>query len=125
MARQSPAQKLARLITVTQAWQRLRANRSYAGMTLAEFKRGVQPSHDWRVEIAALQKQLREAIECRELADRDSLRLLRRVAAGVLSDPDEGPDSELYGAMGYVRESTRRARRSRRAARSSNRRSRR
>jgi hypothetical protein len=113
MARQSPSQKQARLIKVTQAWQRLRADRSYGGMTLAQFKRRIQPSHDLRAEIAALQKQLREAIRSRDMADRHSLRLLQRVVFDVLGDPDEGPDGELYGEMGYVRASARRARRRR------------
>jgi hypothetical protein len=82
-------------------------------MTLAQFKRSIQPSYDLRAEIAGLQKRLRDAIESRNMADRHSLRLLRRVGFGVVADPDEGPDGELYGAMGYVRTSARRARRRR------------
>ena len=82
-------------------------------MTLAQFRRSTQPSHDLRAEIAALQKQLRETIRSRDMADRHSLRLLQRVVFSVLGDPDEGYDSELYGAMGYVRTSARRARRRR------------
>ncbi len=113
MARLSPADKFSRLVTVTGAWQRLRPNRSFSGLTLAQFKQAIQPSLDTRAEIADLQKRLRIAIKGRDHADRYSLEIRERVVFAVMGDPAEGSDGELYAAMGYVRMSARGKRRRR------------
>jgi hypothetical protein len=52
MARKTPAGHLATLERILSAWERLRPNMSFGGMTLEQFKAAVQPSFDKRAAIA-------------------------------------------------------------------------
>ena len=113
MARESPADKLKRLIRVAGAWERIAPRSIFYGRTLAEFKKTIQPSHDTRAEIADLEKRLRSAIHRRDEADAASLELVQCVVAGVRGDPAHTHNGALYAAMGYVRKSARRKRRGR------------
>ncbi|MEJ1967006.1 MAG: hypothetical protein WDO56_37885 [Gammaproteobacteria bacterium] len=90
------------------AWARLRPARSFSGLTLDGYKATIQPSLDLRAEISDLQARLKLAIARRKAADEVSFAALRRVAFGILADRQEGYDSPLYAAMGYVPKSLRR-----------------
>jgi hypothetical protein len=117
MARQSPAQKIAWITKVSNAWEALAADTVFYGKTLAEFRSAVQPSYDARADIARLQGELAEAIRRRTRADERSIRLLRGIVFGVLADPDHDDDGPLYAAMGYVIRGARRRKPRRKAAR--------
>jgi hypothetical protein len=52
MARESPAQKIARITRVMNAWAKHAPPSSFHNGTLSEFKSAVQPSYDTRAEIA-------------------------------------------------------------------------
>ena len=96
--------KLAKALT---AWTDLASTASFGGMTLLEFKSAIQPSLDARQVLKDLQEQMDVAETARDLADKTSLPKQQQVVAGVLADPNYGPDSALYEAMGYVRKSQR------------------
>jgi hypothetical protein len=49
------------------------------------------------------------AITLTLLATASSYPKIQLVVNGVLADPDEGPDSPLYEAFGYIRESERKS----------------
>lgn len=108
MARESPADKAARIHRITEAWEAFAATRSFDGITLARFKAAVEPSHAARAEIEALQTQMRHAITRRNAADRKSLRLAKHIVNAVMGDKKHGDNSELYAAMGFVPRSARR-----------------
>jgi hypothetical protein len=91
------------------AWQTLRPAKSFSGLTLEQFKAKLQPSLDARTQIASLEQQLQAAINARADADRTSLATISLVVNAVRGDPEEGEDSALYEAMGYVRKSERRS----------------
>jgi hypothetical protein len=46
------------LTRVIEAWERLRPHKKFAGMTLEEFKKAVQPSFDAHAEVALLERQI-------------------------------------------------------------------
>ncbi len=96
--------KLDRMIS---AWETLAADKSFGGLRLAQFKVAVKPSYDAREALRVLDNQVQAKQVEREDADAESLRAAQRVVNGVIGDPDEGPDSDLYAALGYVRTSTR------------------
>jgi hypothetical protein len=102
---QTPQSNLTRITTVMQAWENMRPHKSFAGMTLDEYKRLVQPSLDSRARIAALEAQLAAERATRDAADRVSMPATRRVVDSVIGDREEGPDGAVYSAMGFVRES--------------------
>jgi len=96
--------KLSRAIS---SWETLAPAKSFAGLTLAEFKTQTADSFSARETIANLERQLTQALNDRDAADEASLALLQRVVNGILADPTEGPDSSLIEAMGRVRQSER------------------
>jgi hypothetical protein len=98
----SVKEKLERMLN---AWRTLAPNKSFGGMTLAQFEAAVAPSLNARQRIQDLENQLAEAKADRDASDEVSQRKAQQVVNGVLADPEEGPDSPLYEAFGYVRES--------------------
>jgi hypothetical protein len=76
-------------------------------MTLAQLKAAVKPSFDAREQLRALESQTQAKQIERDNADAESLRLVQLVVNGVIGDPEEGPDSDLYAAFGYTRKSER------------------
>jgi hypothetical protein len=120
MARKSPAEKLKDLQQTVYAWERLRPNRSFFGLTLEQFKQLIQPSLDARAELDAIDRRRRIVIKKRDAADVRSFRARRGVVYAIQGDPAEGGNGELYTAMGFVPWSARgrpRLRKRRRGAR--------
>jgi hypothetical protein len=102
MARKTPAGHLAAFKRILSAWERLRPDVSFGGMTLEQFKAAMQPSFDKRAAITDTRVLLRGLILGRNAADLRSWKLSRRVVRSVLGTPGEGEDGLLYAAMGYV-----------------------
>ena len=98
------AEKIDKIIN---AWETLAPTKTFGGMTLSQFKEAVFPSKELRGLIETLETQLAQAIDQRDMADKNSTAIVQRVVAGVLADPTEGDDSPLYGAFGYTRRSER------------------
>ena len=97
----------ARIAQVLEAWTSRRPTKSFAGMSLAQFKTQVEDSIELRDEIAAARINLAALLARRAAADAASLRVIDRVVNGVIADADEGYDGDLFEAMGYVRKSKR------------------
>ncbi|MDT7689132.1 MAG: hypothetical protein QOJ70_2184 [Acidobacteriota bacterium] len=102
-----PKSTLEKLNSIINGWETLAPDKSFGGMTLAQFKAAVKPSFDTREELRALESQVQSKQIERDNADDESLRLVQRVVNGVIGDPTEGPDSDLYDAFGYTRKSER------------------
>ncbi len=94
-----------RLERMINAWRTLAPDKSFGGMTLAQFEAATAPSKQARARIEELEDMLRGAIADRGTADDNTNVLIKRVVNGVRADPTEGEDSPLYGAFGYTRES--------------------
>ena len=97
-------EKLERILN---GWRTLAPEKSFGGMSLAQFEAAVAPSKDARQRIEALETQLAEAKADRDAADEVSTKKAQQVVNGVLADPEEGPDSPVYEAFGYTRQSER------------------
>ena len=106
---ESPKTTIDRIQTVLNAWQTLRPAKSFAAMSLEQFKEKVKPSFDTRTAITAFESQLLAAKDQREQADRVSLAAVQLVVHAIKGDPDEGENGEVYGALGYIRKSERRS----------------
>src|SRR6266545_8242865 len=104
-----PKQTEERIKMVSSAWETLKPAKTFAGMTLDQFKAKLKPSTDARVTIAAIEDQLSAAISAREDADKASNTTIGLVVNAVKADLEEGEDSALYEAMGYVRKSERKS----------------
>jgi hypothetical protein len=102
-----PKTTLEKLNLVIRGWETLAPEKTFGGMTLAQFKAAVKPSFDAREELRALESQVQAKQIERDNADAESLRRVQLVVNGVIGDPEEGTDSDLYDAFGYTRKSER------------------
>ena len=96
-----------RLERFLNAWRTLRPEKSFGGMTLAQFEAGCAPSKQARAELEELEDKKTQALAKRDAADDNTAAKMQLVVAGVLADPTEGPDSALYTALGYTAKSAR------------------
>ena len=96
------AERIERMIN---AWRTLAPEKTFAGMTLAQFEAAAEPSRASRRKIDELDAQRDDAAAERHAADKAFDAAADRVVAGVLADPTEGPDSALYENFGYTRAS--------------------
>lgn len=103
-----------RLTKFMDAWQELAPDKTFGGMTLAEFKSKVQPSFDTRDAVRTATSQLADAVNRRTDVDAESTRLFQFAVNSIKGDPDVGDDSSLYEAAGYVRRSEKKSGLSRR-----------
>ena len=88
-------------------WDTLCPDKSFGSMSNTQFKNAVKASLDLRDEITELETQLVAKQDQRDAADETSLQAIKRFVAGIKADPDEGENSELLQALGYVRPSDR------------------
>ena len=99
-------QKMEKMLN---AWQTLAPDKSFGGMTFAQFQSAAAPAQAARARIDDLEDQLKQALTDRDNADEAFLAKAQLVINGVLADPTEGADSALYEAMGYTRKSERKS----------------
>ena len=115
----NPKKVEERLTQTSNTWEQMAPTKTFGGLTLDQFKTGVQPSFAARDRLADLNDQITQAKNDRADADKASLALAQRVTAGVLADPTEGPNSSVYEGFGFVRKSERKSGLHRKAAGSS------
>lgn len=96
-----------KLERIRNGWRTLAPDKSFGGMTLAQFEAAIAPSLDARQRIKDLENQLEDAKADRDAADGVSDQKAQHAFNGVLADPTEGPDSPLIAAFGYTRKSER------------------
>ncbi len=105
----TPTEIENKLNKAIQAWEDLAPAKSFAGMTLEQFKAKVDPSLAVRNSLKTANSQKMEAQTQREAHDGESLGALQLVVNSIKGDPTEGEDSALYQAFGYVRKSARKS----------------
>ena len=109
MPTHNPKRVANRLQKVVDAWETLRPTKTFAGMTLEQFKAKVQPSLDARVQLTTAKNQARDYLTQRHQSDSASFELAQLVVNSVKGDPEEGETSGLYAAMGFVPKNERRS----------------
>src|ERR1043165_8107984 len=102
-----PKSPLDKLNNVIRGWETLAPDKTFGGMTLTQFKAKVKPSFDAREELQALEHQVQSKQVERDRADEESLRGAQLAVNGVVGDPEEGPNGDLYESFGYTRKSQR------------------
>jgi hypothetical protein len=98
-----------RITTVGGAWENLRPNKQFSGLSLENFKERTKPSLEIRAQMTQLESQLRALAAQLVKADETSEATVNSVVNGVKGDLQEGDDGELYEAMGFTRKSARRS----------------
>ena len=91
------------------SWRSLRPLKKFLGLTVDEFEAELKLCFEEREEITDLDKKLTAARKRRNEADVEGLALVGRLVNAIKSDENEGEDSELLEAMGYVIKSKRKS----------------
>jgi len=102
-----------RVDLIAQAWRRLRPDKTYSNLTVEQFVEGAKASADVRAVLKELDGHTKATHKRRKLVDASTEALIRRVVHAVQGDEEDGENSEIYAAMGFVPRSQR-ARRARR-----------
>ena len=105
----SPKDNEDKLDLILTAWKAQAADKSFGGMTVTQFETEITPSKTIRTQLAAVEIQRAQLTNARADADSHSLGKAQMVVAGVIGDPNFGPNSSLYEAMGYTRKSERKS----------------
>ncbi len=91
------------------SWRSLRPLKKFLGLTVGEFEAELKPCFDARDDIADLEKKLIGARTRRDEADVEGQALVTRLVNAIKADENEGENSELLEAMGYVIKSKRKS----------------
>ena len=87
---------------IVKAWEEVAKTATFSGLTLAAFLVQWEKCENARKVIALAELQRELAAKGRDQDDAVLAEFNRRVGDAVKADPDFGPNSPLYRAMGYV-----------------------
>jgi len=96
------------------SWEEYAQNKSFAGMSLAEFEVKSKEPLDVRKDLADARTKVNGLILKRDKADDTHNEDLLLIAHAIRADKDLGEDSPLYRSLGFVPKSERRTGRRRR-----------
>lgn len=99
-------QKYTRILS---AWKNLAPDKTFGGLTVAQFEAQIDKSIAPRQRIATLDNELRHEQAIREAEDRETLKFCDLIVKSVVGDIEYGDNSVLYETMGYVRKSNRKS----------------
>lgn len=105
----SPKENEEKMLKVLNAWKTLAPDKSFGGMTAAQFETQVNNSLVPRQRLIAIEDERMQQQAVREMEDQATMNNIQHVVNGVLADPSEGPNSALYEAMGYIRKDDRKS----------------
>ena len=105
----NPKKVIEKLESTLNAFEEIAPNETFGGMSTVEFSAQVQQSRDVRAKIDDLEDQLADLKVKRDTVDAANLEKVQLIVNGVIGNPDFGPDSALYEAMGYIRKSNRKS----------------
>lgn len=98
----STEEKINRMLN---AWRTLAPDKSFGGVTLAQFEALAAPSISARHRLEEIDHERAQVVNERDQADEAFNEVAARVVDGVRADPTEGSNSALYAGFGYTRES--------------------
>lgn len=101
---QKTREEMARFLA---ALKRLAPDKTFGGITLAELEADAKMMDTKDEKVAGDQATLDASQDDRKGFFKVVDNKLEKLKNGVIGDPDFGPDSPLYGALGFVRDSER------------------
>jgi len=90
-----------RLNATIEALRQFAPNETFASMTVDQLMEKTRPSTEARKAIESANRARSGGIAERKMADIETRKLLKRVRYAVLANPNHGPNSPLYRALGY------------------------
>jgi hypothetical protein len=109
MAAQNPKKNMDLLDQAFAAWNDYAPEKTFGGKQLSDLQTAVTTCKQDRGNIVNAENEMRGLIITRDNHDEDALLIREFLVNGVIGDPDFGPDSAFYEALGYVRKSERKS----------------
>jgi hypothetical protein len=109
MKKINPKKVMERSETVLNAFEQLAPNAVFGGLKLSDYLAQVNFSRDDRNALDDIEDLKTQALIKRDKTDERTMEATDLVINGVVGDPNYGPDSALYEAMGFVRKSARKS----------------
>jgi hypothetical protein len=103
----SPKNTEEKMLKILTAWKTLAPDKTFGGMTAAQFETQVNKSLAPRRRLEELDDEITQQQALRDAEDEATQAKIQLIVNGVLADPTEGADWALYESMGYVRKSER------------------
>ncbi len=100
---------MARLERQVVGWRTQAPGDRFGGLTLPEFEAVIKKVADVKREILDLETSLRGNRQLLLLAEKEAMKIAKRVTAGMRGDPNHGSDSALLRACGFVLDSERKS----------------
>lgn len=98
---------IAKTAQFLSSWEEYAADKSFAGLSLAELETNSAPPFAIRKDLADARTKVRGLILKREKADKTLNELLQRVANAIRADEEFGEDCPFYRSLGFVPKSER------------------
>lgn len=86
------------------------SDRTFGGVQVPHLEQAHGECINFRAEIQRAEAALIALRNRRDDADKSYSTLMQRAVAGLIADPDYGPDCDAYEAMGYTPKSERKKR---------------
>ena len=109
MSRNNPRANEEKMHRMLNAWKTQAPDKSFGGMTYPQFEAATARPLDSRTRLAAFQNEVDAETNVRDDEDDAWLVISQRIVAGVLADPEFGPNSALIEGFGYTRQSERKS----------------
>jgi hypothetical protein len=103
----SPKKNEKKMMDVLIAWRTIAPEKTFGGMTLAQYEAQVNRSLAPRQRLLEIADEEIEQQTLRDTEDAITLKKVELIVAGIIADEEHGSDSALYEASGYVRKSER------------------
>lgn len=91
------------------AFTTLAPDKTFGGVTLAEFTAQVGKSNAPRQKIREFKDEITQQETERDSTDSVTIKMCEKIKNGVIADPDYGDDSALYESFGFIRKSERKS----------------
>jgi hypothetical protein len=105
----NPKQIEEKMLKVLNALKTIAPDKTFGGITLAQYEAQTQKSLAPRNRLKELDDQTMQQIIVRTDEDGVTHEMIQMIVAGIVADPTEGPNSALYEACGYVRKDNRKS----------------
>ncbi|RIH74660.1 hypothetical protein Mterra_04058 [Calidithermus terrae] len=105
----NPGRVIERMEQVLNGWEATDPGRVIAGVSLEEYRADVEAVRQAQALVERKRTEWDNAQTDRDKLIEAKLERMQRVVNGVIGDPELGPDSKMYEAMGYVRKSARKS----------------
>lgn len=109
MIGKSPSNNIACLLQALAAWKDFAPATSFGGKQVSDLEAAVTVCQTDRSNLVNAEMEVKSIIVTRDNNDEAALMIRQFLVNGVIGDPNFGPNSAFYEALGYIRKDDRKS----------------